>query len=346
MKTLCSVPAKLILSGEHAVVYQCPALSMAINLTTQCQIDFDPELPAQLTIELCDFNLTTTLSFKAYRQQARAIEQRYQQFKRTPKTLNIQQVLTQPIDLILTTLYHAEAQCTMKTGHWHIRIQSQVPIGRGLGSSAAVILSLLGSFMRQHSQRLSSEQLLVLAKKIERRQHGNSSGIDPATLLYAGLLTYQINHPIQPMTIHSSFLSAWLIDSGAPESSTGQCVMSVKQHHQHDNQLWQAFTNTTQHIALAIKQQKISDLKQYLNHNQTLLTQIGVVPPTIQSFITQLQTRYHAGAKLCGAGSLSGNHAGAILCFSEQAPFELCDTYGYTCQPITLQTQGLICETI
>ena len=80
MKTYCSVPAKLILSGEHAVLYQCPALSMAINLHTDCRAEYQKKSPPSLTVELSNFNQTFHHSFAEYRQQATQIEQRYQQF--------------------------------------------------------------------------------------------------------------------------------------------------------------------------------------------------------------------------------------------------------------------------
>ncbi|VAW49336.1 Mevalonate kinase [hydrothermal vent metagenome] len=342
MKTDCSVPAKLILSGEHAVLYQCPALSMAIDLPTHCWTECQPNNTSSLHVELCNFTETHTLSFSEYRQQAQQIEQRYQLFLQNKTT--IKTVLTQPIDLIICTLYHFEQIQPLNTGNWSFKIQSETPIGRGLGSSAAVILSLLGSLIKHHSLSISSTELLTLARQVEARQHGKSSGIDPATLIYAGLVRYQTNQPIEP--IISPPLNAWLIDTGKPDSSTGECVVAVQSRHQNDSALWQAFRTTTQAIASAIEHQEWQRLQQGITENHQLLTQIGVVPKTIQTFITKLHTQYHAAAKICGAGSLTGKNAGVIICLSKQAPTKLCHTYGYTCRPITLQQQGLTCEFI
>ncbi len=346
MKTYCSVPAKLILSGEHAVLYQCPALSMAIDLPTHCWTEHHPNHSPSLHFELCDFAQKHTLSLAEYRQQAQKIEARYQSF--VHHQFPIQNVLTQPIELILCTLHHFETHFDhiqpFDTGSWSFKIQSDTPIGRGLGSSAAVIVSLLGALIKYHSLSVCPKELLKLAQQIEARQHGHSSGIDPATLIYAGLLQYQINQAIQP--IISPPLNAWLIDTGTPESSTGECVMAVKSQHQHNLALWQTFRTTTQTITSAIQHSEWHNLQKGILENHQLLIQIGVVPEQIQTFIAALHTQYDAAAKICGAGSITGKQAGVILCLSNSNPTELCHTYGYHCRAITLQQQGLTCEFI
>ncbi len=350
MKTYCSVPAKLILSGEHAVLYQCPALSMAIDLPTHCWTEHHPNHSASLHFNLCDFAQNHTLSLAEYRQHAQQIEARYQSFVQHQSP--IQDVLTQPIDLIFCTLYHFETyfnyfdeyNSPFNTGSWSFKIQSDTPIGRGLGSSAAVIVSLLGALIKHHSLSICPKELLKLAQQIEARQHGHSSGIDPATLIYAGLLQYQTDQPIQP--IISPPLNAWLIDTGKPKSSTGECVMAVKSQHQHHLALWQTFRTTTQAIASAIQHNEWHSLQKGIIENHRLLIQIGVVPKQIQTFITALHTQYNAAAKICGAGSITGKQAGVILCLSHRNPTELCHTYGYDCRAITLQQQGLTCEVI
>jgi len=344
MKTHCSVPAKLILSGEHAVVYQCPALSMAIDLQTHCWSEYQAGQPSSVTIELVNFQQQQHFSFEEWHQQASNIEDRYRQFEQ--KSAAIQTVLTQPFDLILNTLYHFESLCPLKQGKWYFKIQSNAPIGRGLGSSAAVILSLLSTLIKQHQLTLSDPDLLTLAQAIECRQHGQSSGIDPATLIYAGLLQYQANQTIQPIdtTLLPSPLKAWIIDTGAPSSSTGQCVAQVQLKHANDLALWERFSNTTKQIANAWKGNENLKFKQGIRQNHLLLTQLGVVPEHIQTFIAELETRYDAAAKICGAGSLTGDNAGIVLCLSENRPDALCHEYDYSYQTVSVQRKGLTCD--
>ncbi|GKT12985.1 MAG: mevalonate kinase [Thiomicrorhabdus sp.] len=342
MKTHCAVPAKLILSGEHAVLYHCPALSMAIDLKTHCWAAFQASETSSITIELVNFQQKHKFPTNVWRQMAMDIECRFQLFEESKGS--IQSVLANPIDLIIEVLYHFESLCPLKNGEWQFKINSDVPIGRGLGSSAAVILSLLSSLIKQHALDVSADQLLVLAQQIECRQHGNSSGIDPATLIYGGLLQYQNDQPIKQ--IEPLALKGWLIDTNKPASSTGQCVMQVREQHAADKELWKAFKAITLEMVKAWKSQHSTAFKEAIRQNHQLLVKIGVVPNRVQTFIQTLEADYDAAAKVCGAGSITGDSAGMLLCISEQAPEALCKAYQYTYQPLVLQTKGVLCEDI
>ncbi|MEA3405756.1 MAG: GHMP kinase [Pseudomonadota bacterium] len=336
----CFAPSKLILSGEHAILYHCPALSMAIDLKTHCYLSQQPAESGRFTIQLQDFDLEKSFSFADWQQQSQQIEKRFQQFQQTQ--LAIDAVLTSPFDLILITLWLFNQQHPIQTEKWQIKIGSEVPIGRGLGSSAAVIVGLLAGLFKSHQLIASKESLLDLAKKIESYQHGASSGLDPATLIQGGLLKYQMDQPLQ--TLSTQPLSGWLIDTGAPLSHTGECVQAVKQHHQYNSELWREFKNTSFEIEQAWSNKNSVELKQAIQHNQNLLCQIGVVPKKVQAFIQQLDSALNAASKVCGAGSVLGDNAGMVLCLSEHSPVELCQQYGYDFWPLKLQPQGVQCE--
>lgn len=341
MNTHCSVPAKLILSGEHAVLYQCPALSMAINLKTHCRASFQSNPESILTLKLVNFQQEYHFTFDERRAKAVEIEQRFQLF--TQNKTAIESVLTNPIDLILVVLHHFEKLTPLKTGQWQLSIESEAPIGRGLGSSAAVIVSLLSALIKQHELPFTRKDLLDLALQIECRQHGKSSGIDPATIIVGGLLQYHTDQPFE--LFESGALNAWLVDTGKPLSSTGQCVEFVKTHHASNQTLWAEFAKTTQQMATSWQAEDRLGFNQAIQHNHQLLIQIGVVPAKVQQFISTLEQQYHAVAKTCGAGAISGENAGMVLVISEQAPVELCQTYQYPYYPLSLDDQGVLCET-
>ncbi|WP_019555708.1 mevalonate kinase family protein [Thiomicrorhabdus arctica] len=342
MKTLCFVPAKLILSGEHAVLYQCPALSMAIDLPTYCECEYTPSTLFSVTIELVDFQQKHCFPYEIWQKMCIEIESRYLLFQH--KSGAIQSVLTKPIDLILNTLFHFEELCPLKAGDWQFKIYSDAYIGRGLGSSAAVILSLLTSLIKHHNFDLSNDALLALAQRIECRQHGKSSGIDPATLIYGGLLQYQSNLPIQ--RVNAQNFNAWLIDTGKPLSTTGQCVEHVKQEWADNKSCWKSFKKVTRRLMEAWSEEDSLGVKRAIRKNQKLLFNIGVVPAKVQGFIDRLENQHHAAAKICGAGSISGDNAGIVLCISEDPPYALCETYDYECLPLHLYTKAIECNVI
>jgi len=345
--THCSAPAKLILSGEHAVLYHCPALSASINLRTYCRCHFHPSPHFSITIKLVNFNYQASYHEADYLHQATLIEARYQDYQRG--ALTISSVLTKPEDLILITLYLFAQQRPFKDGSWQIEIDSEIPLGRGLGSSASVIVSLLLCLNKQQGHRtapsLSQDELLTLAQQIESRQHGKSSGLDPATILFGGTVRYRMQHPIEPLpSLDLNQLSAWLIDTGKPASSTGDTVNWVKHHHADNTELWQAFSKISTQITHAIDSLHWPLLHQSIKDNHQLLMKIGVVPDKTAEFVTHLEQRYSASVKICGAGSIAGHSAGILLCISEQNPLALCREWGYPLYPLEFDSEGGICS--
>lgn len=344
MKSHCTVPAKLILSGEHAVLYHCPALSLAIQLPTHCTLEFVPSEQLTFSLTLTDLQLTAQCTQEAWRDQVDAVQQRFQAFRQNQ--LSIKAVLTTPEQLIWMTLATFDQHHPLKTGHWGIRIHSEAPMGRGLGSSAAVIVSTLAALFDAHQLPQDDDKLLEMAQQIEHYQHGRSSGIDPATLLHPGLLRFTLGEKPHPLD-HSGFgqLNAWLIDTGAPQSSTGECVAAVRPFAD-DAALWQDFADVSAQIEQAWLAQDETGLKAAINRNHQLLCQIGVVPAKVADFIEHLKSQYQAAAKICGAGSVSGDHAGIVLCLSQQPPKQLCEQYGYRYFAMQPDSRGIHCEMV
>lgn len=349
MTTRCTVPAKLILSGEHAVLYGVPALSLAIDLPTRCTIEHLPTTDAQttplsFTANLTDFAQSKTLSAEQWLTRVDEIKHRFKLFKQGK--LSIDQVLKTPFDLIWVTLDAFYQHHHLASGTWKIHIESDSLIGRGLGSSAAVIVSLLSALKTQHGLALSKQQLLSLSKEVETYQHGRSSGVDPATLIYAGLLKYRMDAEPVPLAQTSSLpLPAWLIDTGRPQSGTGECVEFVKRFTD-DANLWGSFAQVEEQIEQAWSENNTAGLKEGIRMNQRLLKQVGVVPNSIDGFIQRLENDYDAAVKVCGAGAIYGASAGILLCLSDQDPTELCQQNHYRCYRIQSQSHGVQCETL
>lgn len=335
----CRAPAKLILSGEHAVVYGAPALSMAINLYGFARIKYTPSSSSKIEIKLTDLQQYQAWSFQQAWNHAIDIEARFLAFQQA--SLNIRQVCNHPFDLPLLTLFHFEQNYGLKPGHWQIEFNSDIWQARGLGSSAALIVSLLAGLFKHYALE-DLVHLFELSRLIESRQHGQSSGLDPATLIQGGFIRFQAD---QYQTLTTANQQAiWLIDTGLPQSSTGECVAHVKQQFGKDRLLWQAFENCTNQLHQAWLSQNQTDLQIAIQQNQILLTQIGVVPAKVQTFIQQLQPL--GAAKVCGAGSINGEQAGVVMLISDQSPQVICDRFGYKFQAVQLDLEGVRCEVV
>lgn len=354
MTLRCRVPAKLILSGEHAVVYGQPALSMAIDLTSECELEFQtndgPLAENQIQIALTDYQLNQAWSFQQAWSLAMACETRY--LNHTNSALSIRQVCQTPFDLPLLCFFHFEQTFGLKPGCWQVKLHSQAWRGRGLGSSAAIITSLLSALFHAHAIQ-DRACLIDMATQIESRQHGRSSGIDPATIAQGGLIHYQPkSHPVIS-TLPLQPFQAWLIDTGEPQATTGECVDWVKNHYADEGALWLEFGVCTEQMHQAWLAQNAFQFAQAMQTNQGLLEQIQVVPTSISQFINQLRIQTGWIAKLCGAGTVRGDQAGVILAFhpdhndipsQQQNLVTLCQQWGFHAQAIQLAPHGVQCE--
>ncbi|UQB42822.1 hypothetical protein JX580_02685 [Thiomicrospira microaerophila] len=344
----CRVPSKLIVSGEHAVVYGQPALSMAIDLQTYCEITSHSSNNPSIRIQLPDYALDKTYHFEQAWLRAMQLEQSYQDYLAGQKSIN--QVCDSALDIPLLCCAFFNQKHGLKPGEWQIKLCSESWRGRGLGSSAAIIVSLLSALYQSHP-KAEKDQLLGLAQKVENYQHGRSSGIDPTTLATGGLIRYQLNEPLQSLDVNLKH--AWIIDTGQPDSSTGQCVDLVKKHFGQDTKLWQAFGQCTDQLQQAWLSQNTDLFFHQLEVNQHLLTQLGVVPNKVQKFIQQL-TQPGLVVKLCGAGAVTGDKAGVLmaianpgLCKDAETKLQsLCQASGYAFKKIKLVKQAIRCQSM
>ena len=343
MKTTCQASAKLILTGEHSILNKANALSLSINIPTYCHAEFiklNSDQKPYFEIDLPDCQQKASIPFLLWQKMALDIESRYQLFQKN--TLSINTVLKQPIDLILLCLYMFNQQHPIKAGHWQLQIKGHNLIGRGLGSSASVILSVLHSLYFQHNLNIDESEIIALARTIENRQHGNSSGLDPTSIQKGGMLKFSLATGFEALPTEN--FAAWLIDTGKPESNTGQTVKKVADKFMSSHPIWQDFQKISNQMIEAWSKQDSQAFKDAIIRNQLLLEEIGIVPSRVQQFIKALPK--DTATKVCGAGSVSGQSAGVLICISDTAPTALCKQFGYKIQPIEVNLKGPTCEVV
>ncbi|MCC5850815.1 MAG: hypothetical protein JJU29_22225 [Verrucomicrobia bacterium] len=294
MKT--RAPGKLILSGEHAVVHGAPALAMAVNRHATAEIlphsreEILLQLPEGREVHMPLSDLTEHLA---------RVEARHQAFQ--AGTGGVSEIVPAPEDL----LFAAVALCQPQTGHI-IRLESNIPRGAGMGSSAAVILTIL----RGLSPESTMEILAKDALRCENFQHGRSSGLDVEVCLRGGMV-YAKKGAFRNCSIpYPPAFQIWL--SGTPESSTGECVAQVGKQFPKQDSTWNAFAAVTRRTRLALESKDSAAWLGLIRENHRLLCQIGVVPPAVQKVIAEQEAHGGAG-KICGAGSIRGDAAGLIL---------------------------------
>lgn len=315
-------PGKIILSGEHSVLYGQPAVAMAIDLHAQTTIS--AKVDDDIVFTLPDLQQRESFKLRALREMKRRVLMNYHLFQEGE--LGIRDVLGKPVELLLFSFI------TLLDG-LHIKLEdgldigltSTIPVGCGLGSSAATVLSelrALGHFLRVEFRPDWHMKYSMLA---ESMQHGQASGVDSYVSLHGGCVRFQNG---EGTSIPMPSVPIFIVNTGVPDATTGECVMAVKKSFE-TSRIWDDFGAVTNEISFVAGDTDIRDMKSAIRENHRLLCQIGVVPDKVQSFIRDIESA-NGAAKICGAGSVHGESAGILMVISDQAPVDLCKRYGYT----------------
>jgi mevalonate kinase len=300
-----SAPGKLILSGEHAVVCGAPAIAIPTPKAAHCTLTHTTTDTPSLHIHLpqldCHVSLNT-FELAALKQVLRTYHHAFCEGKASLPIIN------GPTDLVAYT-------CALffethpLDNQLKLALTTDLPIGCGMGSSAAVVVSTLKALNALHDDALNTDELCVLAKAAEDLQHGRSSGIDVAVSLHGTPIVFEYGKitalPELPFDIQ-------IHNTGTPTSTTGECVAHTQKVFAQHPELIAKFTMVTQAMHKAIEQKDITLFKQSIRANHLLLCEIGVVPDAIQHQIAEIEAQGGA-AKISGAGSVVGKHAGVTL---------------------------------
>jgi mevalonate kinase len=317
-------PGKLIITGEHSVVYGCPALATpteavltgVINPLNEKVIRFKTSIfVGEISLsELPSFYQKITTQYHAYLDQK----------------LPLKKLQTTPDLLLFYTVATFSKAFSLNRG-WQITLDSELPIGAGMGSSAAVIITILRLLLKANQMDTTHEKLMELAKHCENIQHGRSSGLDLAVAGSGKPILFQ-NAIISPLKRPG--FSLYLVETGIPSSSTGECVQQVQA--KFTSEIGKEFTQASLKIIQGFIKKNLSMLKEGIEENQQLLEALGVVPMHIIQFRKSLKKEYSASFKISGAGSIIGDAAGMGLIFSSQDPTPLCQKYGFKVKEIRI----------
>ena len=329
-------PGKLILSGEHAVVYGQPALAMAVNRYATATIT--REMRPQVLFDLSDLAHQSRLHLGTLQQVKDRIKQKYYRFIRGE--YSIRDVLQKPFELAHFALGVFAETLNIALPHGvKIRVQSDIPIGCGMGSSAATILSVMHAVSTYLQITISPDTLFQLALEAENMQHGHSSGLDLRVSQQGGCL-YMHGQHMQTRPLPA--VPLYLVNTGTPLTTTGQCVEKAAPHFKSSQQLCDEFGAVTRAFDQALLGQHEKNMQAAIQQNHRLLIQIDVVPDKAQQFIAAVESAGGA-AKICGAGAVAGDNAGAMLVMLEDHTMlsQLCARFGYELTSIAGETRGV-----
>jgi len=319
-----AAPGKVILTGEHAVVYQRPALVAAIDLLLRVTITERSE--AGVELRLTDLDHRETVHWDAICEYAGAVRERWRQYidAPTPEAFARMQG-DDPAHLVKVALGEtARRMPQVSRLAVTVTVQSEQPIGAGFGSSAAVAAAVARACLAIHDIEVDDEMLYELALDVERRQHGTPSGVDPATVLRGGVVWAERDGDrLRYETVVSSapmLGDIRVFDTGTPNESTGTVVDAVRDRREADPVAFrealdriEGATHTLRSV-LALKKRRPEATMRALRRVEAGLEALGVVPDPVQGLIRTIEEAGGA-AKISGAGALSGSSAGSLLVY-------------------------------
>jgi mevalonate kinase len=259
---------KIILMGEHSVVYGEPAIAF-------------PFAGTKVHVEITA-NRTNELYSNYYQGPLEKVP---------PHLRNVKELLLR-------------LQQEHQTESFAVSIISTIPSERGMGSSAAVAVALTRAFFAWQQQELPKGLLLDYVDFSEKIAHGNPSGIDAAATSGNEAIYFIKGQPITsfPLTIDGFLLVA---DTGI-KGQTRTAVKSVAHLFETQKTLTSQAIQRLGHLAKsakdAILHNQLSQLGDTMNQAHQTLQQLGVSNQSLDNLVSLALANGAFGAKLTGGG--------------------------------------------
>ncbi|HLQ39946.1 MAG TPA: mevalonate kinase [Tetragenococcus sp.] len=259
---------KIILIGEHAVVYGEPAIAFPF----------------------CGTQVTVTVE----EAEENKLASRY----------HVGLLEYAPEKLRSITNLSKNLQSYLHTPNFHLEIESSIPAARGMGSSAAVAVAITRAFFNWQEQTLADETLLSFVDFAEKIAHGNPSGIDAAAASGKQPIFFAREQAIStfPMNIDAYLIVADTGILGQTREAVQAVAQRLKTFNGSTNLALQEIGLLTDQAKIAIIDNQPEILGQLMNQAQKCLRSLSVSNQQLDQLI-QLVLDHHAlGAKLTGGG--------------------------------------------
>ncbi len=272
-----TAPGKIILFGEHAVVYGRPAIAVPVEqLRARAVISADPRgKQGAVHIQAPDIGLDTWLD---------------QLPESHPLRKAIQVVL---MELSITRL-----------PAFQLRVTSTIPVAAGLGSGAAVSVAIIRALSVFLGRQLSDQRVSDLAFEVEKLYHGTPSGIDNTVVTYRMPVYFRRGSPVETFKVKRSF-SLVIGDTGI-SSPTAITVGDLRQAWLADKDFYELVFDSVDQIVRSARSQiengQLEELGPLMNKNHRLLQEMGVSCIELDRLVSAACLAGALGAKLSGGG--------------------------------------------
>jgi mevalonate kinase len=276
MKSVASAPGKIILFGEHFVVYGIRAILCSIDkrITATSQFSDDKKIRIRSLLGESEMSIES------------------------PNLESVQHKFMKPFFYIAQK---AIKENSMEHGI-EITIESEIPAGVGLGSSSAACVAVTAS-VNGLFHKLSKNDVVKIAIQAERTIFEQNSGADSSVSTFGGLASYDLKNGFQNIPSRNDL--SFVISNSTQVHDTQDVVKQVKNFKEENKELFNKLCDEEIEIVnnaiVSLEKNNLSNLGSLMLRNHDLLKQIGVSTEKIDLLVNEAKKTSH-GAKITGAG--------------------------------------------
>lgn len=289
MISKASAPGKVILFGEHFVVYGVKAILCAIDRRVTVTAEKIPENKILVKSNIGELEVPVNKSMSEIKSPLK------------------------PFFYLASKMIEKYNQI----GGIRIFVKSEIPSGVGLGSSSACCVAGAAAISRLF-EKTSKEQILELAIEAERTIFQNTSGADCTVCTFGGLMEYDKEKGFSQINSEPNF--HLVIANSNIEHSTDVMVSNVRQYKEKNEE---KFSNMCQkelelvnRVSIMLKNNDLQGLGKCMHDNQEFLETIGISNEKLRKMIAIVENSSF-GAKITGAGG-----GGCIIALTDESNLE------------------------
>ena len=272
-----SSPGKVILFGEHAVVYGFPSIAIPVfNVKSNVYISPNPKgKPDQIYLDAPDIDIHCNLDELPENNPTRSL---------ISEIKNFLEIHSFPA--------------------FNLRVKSTIPIAAGLGSGASISISTIRAVTGFLGIKIDDKDVSKIAYEIEKIYHGTPSGIDNTVITYQKSIYFIKGKPFHTINIKEP-LTLVIADSGI-KSLTSEVVNELREKYEKNKieirEQFASIGKITDEARHCLSNGNLIKLGALMNQNHKVLASLGVSNSTLDQLVDTALSSGALGAKLSGAG--------------------------------------------